>query len=83
MDIFGVGGWELALVVVLAVVIFGPERIARHAYQVGRWARQFSAIWQEATTALREQLTEELGEDLFTQEDLARIRARTPVASDI
>jgi len=73
MDFFGIGGWELILVGVLAILVFGPERMTRYAFQAGRWMRKFSIIWQDSLSTLREQLNEEIG-DTITQEDVDMIR---------
>jgi len=52
----GIGGWELLLVAVIAMLVLGPEHMVKHAYRFGRWARKFSGYWQEAVGAFREQL---------------------------
>ena len=73
MNIFGVGGWELILVGILAILVFGPERMARYAFQFGRWTRKFSVIWQESIGTLRSQLEEEIGYDV-NDEDIAMLK---------
>ena len=73
MNVFGVGGWELILVGILAILVFGPDRMARYAFQFGRWMRKFSVIWQESVGTLREQLEEEIGYDV-TDEDIAMLK---------
>lgn len=74
MNVFGVGGWELILIAVIAILILGPERMARYAFQAGRWMRRLSGIWQESMGALREQLNAELDIDV-TKEDLELLRS--------
>ena len=54
----GIGGWELVLVAIIVMVVMGPERMVKHAFQLGRWARQVSSYWKEGTSAFREQLRE-------------------------
>ena len=34
---FEVGFWELVLVVVVALLVVGPERLPKMAYEVGLW----------------------------------------------
>jgi Sec-independent protein translocase protein TatA len=52
----GIGGWELMLLAVIFMAVLGPERMVKHAFQIGRWASQFIRYWQEGTSAFREQL---------------------------
>ena len=52
----GIGGWELLLVAVIAMLLLGPERMVQHAYRIGRWSRKLSRYWQEGVTAFREQV---------------------------
>lgn len=52
----GIGGWELLLVAVIAMLVLGPEHMVKHAYRLGRWSRNLSRYWQEGTAAFREQL---------------------------
>lgn len=72
MNIFGIGGWELILIGLIAVLILGPERMVRYAYRAGRWMRQFSVIWQESLDVLRENLGE--FEEELPVEDIKRLR---------
>jgi len=73
MNLFGVGGWELILAGILAILVFGPERMARYAFQFGRWMRKFSVIWRESVGTLRDQLGEEIGFDV-SDEDIAMLK---------
>jgi|TARA_B100000315_G_C14135648_1_gene388988 sec-independent protein translocase protein TatB len=52
----GIGGWELLLVAVIAMLVLGPEHMVKHAYRLGRWSRKLSRYWQEGVAAFREQL---------------------------
>src|SRR3990172_13355672 len=58
MDLFGVGPLELLLVVLLALVLFGPKDIANHARSAGRFLNRLykSEGWRtmtQASSALR------------------------------
>jgi len=58
MDIFGVGPLEVLLVVLLALVLFGPRDIAHNARSAGRFLNRLykSDAWRtmnEASSALR------------------------------
>jgi sec-independent protein translocase protein TatB len=53
MDFFGVGPLEILLVVLLALVLFGPKDIASNARSAGRFLNQLykSEGWKTMTTA--------------------------------
>jgi sec-independent protein translocase protein TatB len=58
MDVLGVGPLELLLVVLLALVLFGPKDIANHARSAGRFLNRLykSEGWRtmtQASSALR------------------------------
>lgn len=56
MDIFGVGGNELLIIFVLAVVILGPERLVRSARQMGRHVRNIKAYFRSLTDELKAEI---------------------------
>ena len=56
---FGVGLQELVLLMVVAVVVFGPDKLPEFARQAGQFVRQLRKIADGA----RDQLREELGPD--------------------
>lgn len=56
MDIFGIGGLELLVIMLLAVIILGPERLARVAREAGKLVRNFRAYF----SALNDELKSEL-----------------------
>ena len=49
-------GWEFILLIVLAVVILGPERLPEYAARLGRFVRQAKAMAESAKGQLREQM---------------------------
>jgi len=58
MDIFGVGPLEVLLVVLLALVLFGPRELTKNARSAGRFLNRLykSEAWRtmnEASSALR------------------------------
>lgn len=58
MELFGVGPLEILLVVLLALVLFGPKDLARNARSAGRFLNRLykSEGWRsmvQASTALR------------------------------
>jgi sec-independent protein translocase protein TatB len=58
MELFGVGPLEILLVVLLALILFGPKDLSRHARSAGRFLNRMykSEGWRtmvQASTALR------------------------------
>ena len=53
---FGVGIPELMVIAVVAVVVFGPDRLPEYARQAGRLVRQFRDLANSAQDQLREEL---------------------------
>ncbi|GAB3161488.1 twin-arginine translocase TatA/TatE family subunit [Myceligenerans halotolerans] len=53
---FGINGWELGLIVVLAVVLIGPERLPGYAEQLGRAVRRARAYLTDARSRVDEEL---------------------------
>ncbi len=56
---FDINGGEALILLVVAVVVIGPERLPHYAEQLGRWVRQLRAFMQDA----RRTVDEELGLD--------------------
>ena len=46
---FGIGYQEMFIVLVVAIVIFGPSRLPELAGQVGRWVRDFRRMSSDLT----------------------------------
>ena len=53
MDLFGIGMGEILLILVIALVIFGPEKVVEIGRTMGRMARTL----KKASTDLTSQLT--------------------------
>ena len=62
-------GWEFILLIVLAVVILGPERLPEYAARLGRFVRQAKAMAESAKGQLREQMGPELDDINWRQYD--------------
>jgi sec-independent protein translocase protein TatB len=57
---FGVGLPEVAVIVFVALLVFGPDKLPEFARQAGRLARQVRRFANEARDELREELGPEL-----------------------
>lgn len=56
---FGINGGEFVVLLLLAAVVIGPERLPRYAEELARWVR----TWRATLTTTKERLSAELGED--------------------
>ncbi|MBE1877093.1 twin-arginine translocase TatA/TatE family subunit [Myceligenerans pegani] len=68
---FGINGWELGLIVILAVVLIGPERLPGYAEQLGRAVRRARGYLTDA----RSRVDEELGPE-FRDVDWSKLDPR-------
>ncbi len=56
MEIFNIGPWELVLIIVLAMVVFGPEGMVKFARESAVFFRKVtrSSFWQELVSTSEE-----------------------------
>ncbi len=59
VEFFGLGTGEILLVIVIALIIFGPERIPEITRRLGRTMRVFRQAASGFTTAVTRELEEE------------------------
>lgn len=57
---FGINGAEALVLLVIALLVIGPERLPGYAEQLGRWARSA----RDVAAGTRRELSAELGADL-------------------
>ena len=72
MDIFGIGGNELLVILVLAAVVLGPERLARSARELGRFVRNVKNYFNSLSDELKGEL-EVLDEIKKAKDDLTKL----------
>jgi sec-independent protein translocase protein TatB len=79
--VFGVGLPELAVILVVAVIVFGPDRLPDFARQAGRMLRQL----RDFSNAARDDIRKELGPEFadFELTDLDPRRAVRKYMSDV
>ena len=59
---FGVGLPELVVIIVVAIIVFGPDRLPEFARQAGRFVRQVREFTQSARDDLRSELGPEFAD---------------------
>jgi len=58
MDFLGIGGWEIFLILIVALLIYGPGRIVGVARSLGK----FIYTLKNASSSLTAQITKEMEE---------------------
>lgn len=53
---FGIDGWELLIIGVIAVIVLGPERLPKAARFAGLWVRRARAQWYSVKSELEREL---------------------------
>lgn len=56
MDFFGIGTNELLVIMLLAAIVLGPERLARVAREAGKMARNLRAYFGSLNDELKNEL---------------------------
>jgi len=55
-NIFGIGSNELLVILVLAAIVLGPERLARSAREIGKFVRNVKAYFSSLSGELKAEL---------------------------
>lgn len=74
---FGVGPLEMVVIIVVAVLVFGPERVPEMIRSLMRVVRQLRAMASNAQTQFRDELGQ-LGIDEETQKSWRELRSMNP-----
>ena len=59
---FGINGGELLVLLVVAALVIGPERLPGYAEQLGQWVRRGRRFLRDAKARVDEELGEEVGD---------------------
>ena len=59
---FDITGWEFVILIVLAVVILGPERLPEYAAKLARLVQQLRVMAEGDDSALVERLVDDICE---------------------
>ena len=55
-NILGIGLPQIAIVLVLSLVLFGPKQMMAYAYQAGRFLAKARAMWEEAARNMQAEI---------------------------
>lgn len=75
---FDVGIWEILVIGVVGIIVFGPDRLPEYARQAGRMVRQVRKFAQSAQDDLRSELGPE-----FADLKLADLDPRTMIRKHV
>jgi sec-independent protein translocase protein TatB len=74
MEVFGIGPLEIALVILIAFIVLGPERIPEVMRQLGIWTRQLREMVNNITRDYNADIREITGEITALQEEIRSIQ---------
>lgn len=58
MNIFGVGGAELVLILLIMLIVAGPKRMARWAYVLGTYVGKLRVVWAQMMDTIQTEIDE-------------------------
>lgn len=56
MNIFGVGGAELVVIIMIMLIVAGPKRMIRWAYVIGQYVGKFRILWSQMVDVMQEEV---------------------------
>ncbi len=74
MNLLGIGPFEILLILVIATIVLGPERMAQAGRTLGRLYAQYRRRWQRDVDELTRELRQELA---MLHQELEDIRRAT------
>ncbi|MGJ3240872.1 MAG: Sec-independent protein translocase subunit TatA/TatB [Anaerolineae bacterium] len=82
MNIFGVGGAELVLILVIALIVAGPKRMIRWAYTIGQYVGKFRILWEQMVDMLQDEV-DAAGLDVKLPKEIPTKQSIAKTASDL
>lgn len=78
MNVFGIGGTELLLIVLIMLIVAGPKRMMEWSYLLGRYLGQLRIMWRQMMESVQQEFDEagvdiKLPKDLPTKRDIGRL----------
>lgn len=55
MNILGIGGPELILILLLMLIIAGPKRMIQWSYVMGKWVAKFRVMWSQTVDMVQKE----------------------------
>jgi sec-independent protein translocase protein TatB len=74
MEVFGIGPLEILLIVLVAFIVLGPDRIPGVMRQLGKWTRQMREMVTNITRDYNTEIREITGEITALQEEIRSIQ---------
>jgi Tat protein translocase TatB subunit len=59
MDFFGIGGWEIILIILVALFLFGPGKMVEIARSLGKMVHKLRNMTSDLTTQITKEIDEE------------------------
>ncbi|HQE94037.1 MAG TPA: hypothetical protein PLH19_15190 [Anaerolineae bacterium] len=60
MEFLNIGGGELLVIVLLAIILFGPEDILKIMQTVGRYVRKIQQMWTQVSAGLKGEFPDDI-----------------------
>ena len=76
MNVFDINGWEFIILLVVALLVIGPERMPEYSAKLARLVRQLKGLADAATVQLREQMGPEFDNVDWKQYDFRQYDPR-------
>jgi sec-independent protein translocase protein TatB len=74
MEVFGIGPLEIVLVVLIAFIVLGPDRIPGTMRQLGKWTRQLRETINNISRDYNTEIREITGEITALQDEIRSIQ---------
>lgn len=78
---FGIGSTELAIILIFAFLLFGPDKLPGMGRTIGRMLRQFREAQESVTQVVQSEVMDPLSEAMMGEEPEARKTSRAAAAA--